>query len=138
MVGSKTKRPLLITLLCLVFVGLVCFGWLRFQQSLQNWSLEAALVNSRLPVYTTLSGALWGIAALPAIICLWLRARPAMTFSLFAVILYPLTFWIEKIFLKISPIRMVNWQFDAGLTMIWLLFASLALFLPNSRRYLSS
>ena len=136
MAEPKRKRPLLIFLLCLVFAGLVFFGWLRFQQSLQNWSLEAALVSAQLPVYTTISGGLWGLAGLPAIIGLWLRSRWAMAYTLFAVIFYPLTFWIEKIFVKISPIRMVNWEFDTGLTMIWLLFAGLALYLPNSRKYI--
>ena len=133
---KKGKRPLLILLLCVILAGLCIFGWIRFQQAIQEWSLEAALVSPLLPIYLTLSGAFWGLAGVPAIIGLWKPSRWALSVTWFVAIFYPLTFWLEKTLLLKSPTRLVNWQFDAGVTILWLLFVTLALHLPNNRRYL--
>jgi len=130
------RHPLVILFLCLIFAVLLASGWIRFHQAIQEWSLEAALVSPLLPYYSTFSGALWGLAGIPVIIGLWKPFRWAVLAAWVTAIFYPLTFWLEKIWLLKSPTRMVNWQFDAGVTILWFTFVALAVYLPGSLRYL--
>lgn len=135
-INKKPKRPFLILLVCLVYAGLVVFGWVRVQQAVQNWSLETSLLGQFFPFYSVVSGAAWGLAGAPAIASLWLRLRWARPAAWTAAIFYPLTFWLEKVLVLQSPTKFTNWPFDAGVTIIWLLFVALALHLKSNREFL--
>ena len=135
---KKLKHPFLILLLCLVYAGLVVFGWIRVQQAVRNWSLETDLLGQFFPFYSVISGAAWGLAGAPAMAALWMRLRWAGPAAWATAIFYPLTFWIEKVLVLQSPTKMTDWPFDAGVTIVWLVFVALALNLRSSRQYLKS
>ena len=134
--NKPLKRPFLIVLLCLVFAAGVVFGWIRAEQAVQNWKLEADLVGSWMPIYSVTSGALWGLAGAPAIAGLWRRLWWARRAAWAAAFFYPLSFWLEKVLVLQSPERLTNWPFDAGATLFWLIFVALALRLKSSRQFL--
>jgi hypothetical protein len=133
---KKPKRPFLILLLCLVYAGLVVFGWIRVQQAVQNWSLEATLLGQFFPFYSVVSGAAWGLAGALAVAGLWMRLGWGMPAAWAAAIFYPLTFWLEKVLVLQSPTKLTNWPFEAGVTIAWLLFVALTLHLKSSREFL--
>ena len=135
-INKKAKRPFIILALCLIFLVPIILGWIRVQQAIQNWNLAQSLVGSFLTGYTLVSGVLWGLIAIPAVVGLWLHTPWARWVAWVAAIFYLFTYWLEKIFLVKSPTQWTNWPFDAGITILLLFFVSLALYLPASQKYL--
>ena len=135
--NKKPKRPFLVLLMCLVFAGLVVFGWIRVQQAAQNWSLEALLLGQSMPVYSVISGAAWGLAGAFPAAGLWMRLKWAVPAAWTAALFYTITFWLEKVLVLQSPTKLTNWPFDAGVTVIWLGLVALALHLKSSREFLN-
>jgi hypothetical protein len=134
--SKPLKRPFLMGLLCLAFAGLAAFGWIRVEQAVQYWSLEADLLGPAYPIYSAASGAAWGAAGMAALAALWLRLNWAAPAAWTAALFCAITFWLEKVFVLQSPTRLTNWPFDAGVTAAWLLLVALALHLKRSREYL--
>jgi hypothetical protein len=130
------KRPFILWVLILVFAGLAVFGWIRAEQAVQNWSLEAALLSQFLPIYSIISGTAWGLAGMLATAGLWLRLRWAVLAAWAAALFYPITFWLEKVLVLQSPTRLTNWPFEAGVSIFWLLFVALGLHLKSSREFI--
>lgn len=135
-IDKRRKRPFILWVLCLLFIALAVLGWIRVQQAIQSWALEESLLGQFLPLYLTISGGLWGIAAIPATIGLFMRFQRARAITWGAALFYPLTYWLEKILLVKSPTGFTNWLFDVGVTILWLLLVGVVLYLPASQAYL--
>lgn len=131
--SSARRRPFLVTVLIVIFLGLALFGWVRLEQSIYEWPLLVQRVGEWLPVYSSISGALWGLVGLPAAWGLW-RKRVWVKKAVWAgAVAYPVAYWIDRLFLSRSPESKVNWVFSAGVTLFWL---SLVFFTLSRRRTL--
>lgn len=114
------RRPILLTLILLVFGLWAVLGWLRFAQVLIQRELILATLSASLFWYLLLAGALWGLAALPVLWGLLRRRGWALMALWIAAILYPAFYWIERIFLWRDPAAGENWPFMLALTVLWL------------------
>lgn len=101
--------------------ALAVLGGLRFWQSLalRPWLVEAGVQPG--PLYLTLSGAAQVLAALLALAAYLLRRPRAGRLVRLLTVLWLLGFWIDRIWIAISPAGRVNDVFVAVFLVFWLL-----------------
>lgn len=76
------------------------------------------------PLYLTISGAVWGLAGLAALVWLLFRLPWYRLVALGVALFIALTYWIDRLFVAQNPQNLV---FAAGFTLFCLAFAILVL-----------
>jgi hypothetical protein len=92
----QRSSPLAMHCLAIGLLILSAWGWLRFQQSLfeRGWmTIIGVQVN---PLYTTLTGAVWGLAGLISALGLWLRQRWAVIATAVTTGGFLLWYWLDR------------------------------------------
>jgi hypothetical protein len=134
--AALTRRPFLVTLLALIFLGLVVSGWVRLEQAIQHGALLVSFGGAGLPVYVGISGFIWGAIGLPVIWALWRRATWGYLGVWMGALAYPLLYWLDHFFASHSPVGLANWIFAAGMSIAWLLFVWFTISRPGMHAYL--
>lgn len=124
---KRKKHGFLIGLVCLIFLCLSAIGWIRLQQDIVNQNLVVSWTSQAIWIYLLVYGTCWGLAGLAAAVSFWMNPRWMKYVGVAAILFFPFTFWIEKLFLQKSPSHLVNWPFDTGVTLAWIILAGLAL-----------
>jgi hypothetical protein len=104
---------------------LSAWGWLRLQQSIYEQGWMDLIVVQVSPVYTAITGAIWGVGGLASAFGLWLRQRWAVTVTAITVAGFALWYWVDRILLSKSPSP--NTVFSVVVTLLCLIFTALAL-----------
>jgi hypothetical protein len=125
-----------IRLLALVFVLLSGLGWVRFEQALAHWSLLLEFGARPGPLYIAAGGALWGLAGLPAAFGLLTCRRWGPSLARWIALIYPLTYWADRLLFASAQGGMQNWAFALAVTALWLAYVQLALFRQPSQNRL--
>lgn len=95
-------------------VGLAVFSvlcWVRFGQALSEAQLLALITSSPLPLYWSVSGAVWGIMSMIALIFLWLRHTWSLWLIGIGTGLFTAWFWLDRAVFQSNPDRWSNWLF---------------------------
>ena len=113
------RRPFLLRVLFLLFVLWSVLGLLRFARGLIDRSLILELLDLGVYWYFLISGLTSGLAAWPALWGIMRRSNWAPTLIWVLSVLYPVFYWIERLFLWVDPEAVDNWLFMLLLTMLW-------------------
>jgi hypothetical protein len=114
-------------LLSFSFLLLAFLGWLRFEQALVFWKPLAQLGARPGPLYIALGGALWGAMGLVAAWGVWRPARWTPAGVGAAALLYPVTYWADRLWFSPGAGPFTSWPFALGVTGVWLVLAYAAL-----------
>jgi len=100
---------------------LALLGGLRVWQSLElkTWLVESGVQPG--PLYLTWTGAAQAAAALLALVAFFSRGRRAGWIVRLLALLWMLGFWIDRIWIAISPAARVNDVFAAIFLAFWLI-----------------
>jgi len=131
---SRRKRPFIVTSISLAVLSITTIHLVRFVQALTAWGFLSSLPGIS-PGYLAATGLAGVMAGLPLFWGLW-RGHgwaPAATRSLAA--LYTLYWWLEELLTAQSAENLVNWPFNAFLSIILLLLFFLPFFLPGVKAY---
>jgi hypothetical protein len=120
--GRKIRRNFILRLFCLILLGFSCFGWIRTLQTLQDWELIVSITNSLVPIYLLGLGIIWGGVGILSAVALWWEFKYSRLITICVVFFFPLSSWIEEIWILKSPTRLSSWPFNAGITILWLAF----------------
>lgn len=131
----KSKRPFLIWLIFILFLGLGWLGALRAWQSVVEWNWLAGYGVRISPLYLTASGAAWAAAGFMPAIGIWLRQRWALWAGRAAVIFAACWYWADRLIFAVSPSDRMNLLFAAGLTAIFVFYVFGVFSLPMTRQY---
>ena len=116
----RPQRPILLTLILWVFVLWTVLGWLRFFGALNN----RTVINEFLPGwvfwYLLAAGLIWGLVGLPVIWGLIRGQSWTQDLIPYAASIYPLIYWVERLFIWQTPEARSNWPFMLLLTVLWL------------------
>lgn len=116
----RPRRPIPLTLTLWIFILWTVLGWLRFFSAIHN----ADLIREFLPgwVYGYLLGAglVWGLVGIPVIGGLLWGAAWSIKLLPIAALLYPLIYWVERLFIWQSALGQSNWPFMLLLTAAWI------------------
>lgn len=129
------KRPFLAWFLMLESLLFSIIGWLRFQQALVYWDWFQPPFLSVSPLYLVISGVLWGVVGLTAVLMLWFRWHPAQLFAHLAVGFYVLWYWTDRMLLTASSDAQANLVFSIMVTLCLLLLSLAALYFLDKRDY---
>jgi hypothetical protein len=92
---------------------------MRFAQTLINQQLILAVVSKRIYWHLLLAGLLWGLIGLPVLWGLLRRANWTLRILWIAAIVYPASYWFERLILWEDPSAQANWPFMLLLTLLW-------------------
>jgi len=95
-------------------------GWLRFQQAIQGWTWLRQWLTAVDPLYLLLGGAVWGIAALVAVVGLLQRSAWGAPVSRLAAVGMAVSYWLDRLVLEQAADTQVNRPFALGLTLFCL------------------
>ncbi|MFW5714505.1 MAG: hypothetical protein ACOCYU_07525 [Brevefilum sp.] len=115
----RPRRPILLTLLLWIFVLWTILGWLRFFGALINNAVIVEFLPGWVFGYLLTAGLIWGLAGIPVIWGLIFGRAWTHKMILFAALIYPLIYWIERLFIWQSPEGRSNWPFMLLLTALW-------------------
>ena len=116
----RPRRPILLTLLLWVLILWTVLGWLRFFGAITNRGLIIELLPGWTYAYLLGAGLIWGLAGIPAIMGLVWGASWTRTWIAVTALLYPLVYWVERLFIWQSRLGQRNWPFMLLLTGLWL------------------
>ncbi len=131
----KPKRPWLVTLLAAIVLSFTVAHLLRLAQTAAQWEFLQNLPLSVPPLYLALSGLLWGLAGAWLTLGLWLGWNPALKTVRIVAPLFALYFWLDRGWLAASPLRLTNWPFAAGLTVLLIGFVFALFRLQSVNRF---
>ena len=118
------KRPWQIYPLLLIIVIFTTSNWARVWNSVQLMDFLNELPLSVSPWYLMISGAVWGLLGiLAAVIMVWRGCSRAPWMVPLMAAAYSVNFWIEQLFIMVSPLRRVNWPFVIVADIIIVIFA---------------
>lgn len=113
------RRPFLLTALFWIFILWIALGWMRFAQTLINQQLILDVVSNRIYWYLLLAGLLWGLIGLPVLWGLLRKACWTLKILWIVAIVYPASYWFERLILWEDPSAQSNWPFMLLLTALW-------------------
>jgi hypothetical protein len=119
---AKYRRqpcPFPLKLIGSVFFLWSLLGWLRFGGALAERNLIITQIGALRHAYLLLAGLIWGLLGLPVLGALFVRAPWSPFMLIVASVLYPLFYWLERIFLWQDPNAHSNWPFMLLLTFVW-------------------
>jgi len=101
----------MITVLALIFLAVSLTGWLRLWQAVSEWNLLFELEMRPGPFYLAGGGAIWGLIGLPAVYGLWTGKSWAPLYARLAVVVYLLSYWLDRSMMVIYGEPPSNWVF---------------------------
>lgn len=116
---TAPRRPILLTVLFWIFSLWIVLGWMRFAQTLINQQLILAVVSKWIYWYLLLAGLMWALIGLPVLWGLFRRANWTLRILWIAAIVYPGSYWFERLILWKDPSAQANWPFILLLTALW-------------------
>lgn len=114
----KTNRPLLIWILCLVFIGLAIFYLLQVVQTLLSWNILLDVFYQPGPWYPLFQGVFFLLGFICAAVLLWLRLEWSATFSGILTSLAALWFWLDRLVFTSNPQPLAKFLFTGVLFLI--------------------
>lgn len=115
----KPRRPFVLSLIFWVFIFWILLGWLRFARAWMDRSLILDLLPAWTFWYFVFAGFFWGLAGFPIIWGILRRAPWTPAAIWIAGLLYPVLYWIERLFIWASSQSQGNWPFMLLLTFFW-------------------
>ena len=123
----RLKRSISLWALWAGFALISLLGWMRMVDSIQDWYwLNVAGVDPG-PLYLAVTGGLWGLVGLLALIWMLLDRPWSRLVGLAAALLFALTYWIDQLFIANRDSAGANLPFAALFTLLCLLYAVLTL-----------
>ncbi|HEX7974386.1 MAG TPA: hypothetical protein VF498_08260 [Anaerolineales bacterium] len=127
MVRTKPARtPFFVWLLLLGLLALGIFNALRLYGALRAWSFYQVIDLRPGVWYIALTGGLFAIAFLAALVMLLRGKRRAAAVVRVVALAYALWYWLDRLLFTRSDAGALNWPFAAGVTVILLVFVLLA------------
>jgi type III secretory pathway component EscS len=126
-VQQKTppKRPFLFKLLVLSLLIISLIGWMRFIQSLYQWSYLVDFNIQPGPVYTAITGIVIGLSAGIAAVILWLRLPGAIKFVQITIVLLTAGWWLDYVLFTHTGDAFTNLPFRVTTNGLYLAFVFL-------------
>ena len=115
------KRPTTLKLLCAFVLLFVILNIIRIGGALDQWQVLMAMGPAVLPLYQVISGTIWAVMGLAAIIGLWIRRQWSFWLTCISGMLFTIWYWLERILLAGSPDANSNLLFSAILTCVILI-----------------
>jgi hypothetical protein len=94
------KRPFGVTLLLLLVLSLSVWGLLRFAGALRWWDVLYEKGARLSPLYLSITGAGWALAAIVLLWSIWSAKRWAYLAIPGSVLVWLLQYWLERIFFQ--------------------------------------
>lgn len=129
------NRPWLVGALTEFMIVLVVVNGARVVSGIKLWDYLSELPLGVSPSYMVVTGSIWLVLSFIAGVWTWRGNRRAPWALRIVLAGYVLYYWIDQIFLRVSPLRTTNWPFMAGLTVFVLAFTFLSLLHPNVKDF---
>jgi hypothetical protein len=128
--GQRMRQPRGIRAWMFIF-GMALFsaaGWMRMIDTLNDWYwLDQVAAITPGPLYLTITGGLWGVAALAAVVWVLLRLPRWRSGGLATVVFIASTYWADRLLVTRAEDGFVNAGFSALLTILGIGLALLLL-----------
>ncbi len=109
------------------FAYVALSGWVRLVTAITDWYwLNFAQIKPG-PLYLAITGGLWGLAGMAALVWMILRLPGYRLVGLGAALFMALTYWIDRLFISTNPAGAGNTPFAILLTLLLLAYTALAL-----------
>jgi hypothetical protein len=131
---QKPNRPFLVTLLAVLVLSITTLFLVRATEGIRQWDFLASLPGVS-PFYLVTTGTAGAVVGLSISWGLWRGISWAPKATRIAWVVYLLYHWIEKIFINKSGSKLIDWQFDLGLSLISLVFVYGTLSLTGIKAY---
>ncbi len=125
------KRPWSVTLLMAIVLIITAINLIRLVLSVRYWNFLGTRSGIS-PIYLAVTGLVWSIAGIFLVWGLWKAKTWAPRLMQAVTLTYALYYWLDHIFLMdhgvsggtgaVSMILPLNWQFSAGVTVLFLVF----------------
>jgi hypothetical protein len=114
----KPKRPFLIWILCLIFLGLAIFYLLQTIQTILSWNILLDIHYMPGPWYPLFQGVFLLVGFLCAATLLWLRIDWSASFAAVLTSLAGLWYWLDRVLFTANPQPLTNSVFGGVLFLI--------------------
>ncbi len=131
---KQAKRPFLVTLLAGSVLILTFFNAIRFGAALSQWDLVSRLMPRPGPIYIAATGLFWTLGLLIAALSLWFGWKWAPITAATLIALYIAYYWLDRLIYQ-SLVRRGNHVFSLVITIVFLLFTAVSIYLPGSRKF---
>jgi hypothetical protein len=122
---APRKRSLAVWIIYLGFAWLAFSGFVRMIDSIISWYWYTMAGIQPGPLYLAISGGLWGLCGLFALVWLWFGGARGRKAASAAAVFYAVTFWLDR--LLVSRLAASNHTFPALLTLLGLAYILLVL-----------
>lgn len=134
--SPSVKRPFNVTIILVVVLIFASLNVLRLVAAILGWHTLAGL-PLRVPVfYFVITGAFWTVAGFFLAVGLYLRRRWSAWLAWGALILYPLYYWIDRLFIADRSSIASRTAFLVATTLLLSAFTIWTLTRPKTRSYL--
>jgi len=123
----RARRPLSVMILLFIYLWVSLSGWIRMLYSILSWYwLDYAGVEPG-PLYLAVTGGLWGLMGLAALVWVWRRSPGYRLAGLAGALIYAAMYWIDRLLFAGSENVLHNTTFAAAATILGLGYVLAAL-----------
>jgi hypothetical protein len=127
LVKKKVGRKRVSWTLLAGYAVLSAYGWIRLVASINDWYWLDTIAGIRPgPLYLVITGGLWGLIGLAALVWVFLALPRYREAGTAAALLFALTYWIDRLFITQYG-KDSNLWFAVGFTVICLGYTALVL-----------
>jgi len=115
-------RPFPLKLMALGLLVFSILNWMRVGTSISSSHLVVQYASAPLPLYWIITGILWGIIGVVALVSLWLRRTWSLWLIGIGTACFTIWFWLDRAFLQVNPDRWRNWLMNLIINVLILIF----------------
>jgi len=135
--SRSLKRPFNVTIILVVVLIFSLLNLLRLVAAILGWHTLAGLPLKVLLLYLILTAAFWTLTGFSLAVGLYLRRRWSAWLAWGAVILYPLYYWIDRLFIADRSAIASRTPFLVAATLLLCAFTLWTLSCAKTKSYLA-
>lgn len=129
------KRPFGVTLILVIVLVFTLLNGLRLITAVCGWRTLSGLPLTVPTLYLVVTGTFWVSVGIPLIVGLWVRRKWSLWMAWGVGILYPIFYWIDRLFIASRSAISSRVTFALGVTLFILIGMVCALLLPRTKAY---
>ena len=118
--GQPRIRPISVSIMVVLVLFFTAINVIKVITALNSLDFLIVLVPEIPLYYLAVSGATWGIIGLILTFVLFFGRKSSMTLARIAFILYPITYWLEKLLIAERYLIQHRWQFELMITILFI------------------
>jgi len=133
---QSSVRPISVSILVVIVLFFIVTNLIKAINALSSWDFLIALVPEVPLGYLAISGVAWSIIGIILALLLFFGRKASIMLSRVFFLLYPISYWVERLLIADGSFMHHRWRFDLIMTILIIIILFWALERRQTKEFL--